>query len=268
MNSIKITKTDMVEAITEHLSALGRRMTNLKSQSVGKLEEVIKKYQIDINTFAIKRKEEMKLQRIKDKKAKEERRKKEEEEHCKRMESLACIDKLSMVINDELLINKYAVVREIATNHYWKVNEEKLIAENTKLIEETDRQFDMYKRELPHNAYLERVNENTINVRGVNVVYHYLNIKPTKKELMSDAKRDIMNCFKQDLYKVGILEELSKSNKYYINSKADYIISKKKREEEMCVNMITEIEEYVKKKYANLLQKYKMEFTKKFGGVL
>ena len=73
MTTIKITKKDMVEAITEYLSAQGQRMTNLKKASEEQLQELVERYKIDIQEFAKNRKEEMKKQRAIDKKAKEKR---------------------------------------------------------------------------------------------------------------------------------------------------------------------------------------------------
>ena len=73
MTTIKIIKKDMVEAITEHLSAQGRRMTNLKKASEEQLQSLVERYEIDIQEFAKNRKEEMKRQRAIDKKAKEKR---------------------------------------------------------------------------------------------------------------------------------------------------------------------------------------------------
>ena len=71
MSSVKISKIAMVEAISQHPAGVGHRITHLKKASVVQLEELVVKYGIDINAFAVERKAGMKLQRIKNKKEKE-----------------------------------------------------------------------------------------------------------------------------------------------------------------------------------------------------
>ena len=97
MTTIKITKKDMVEAITEHLSAQGRRMTNLKKASEEQLQELVERYKIDIQEFAKNRKEEMKKQRAIDKKAKEKRVEEEEERDRKWKERNMAIKNIKRV---------------------------------------------------------------------------------------------------------------------------------------------------------------------------
>jgi len=57
----------MVEAISQHPAVVGNRNKYLKKASVSQLNELVIKYGIDINAFAVERKAGMKLQRIKDK---------------------------------------------------------------------------------------------------------------------------------------------------------------------------------------------------------
>jgi len=181
MSSVKITKIDMVEAITKHLSALGKRMTNLKSSSVDKLEEIVKKYEIDINAFVIERKALMKEQRIIDKQRKEERMKTEMEKTRLNLERNNKINNLSCVIDETLLSNKFSLLMELEDHYDWKVNGERYRQENIKKTLITDIHFEKFKKEIPPNAMLVRVDETTINVRGINMAYEPLNKKYTKK---------------------------------------------------------------------------------------
>ncbi len=71
MSSVKISKIEMVEAITEHLADEGKRMTNLKKASVVELEELVVKYGIDINAFVVERRKKMINQRIKNREEKD-----------------------------------------------------------------------------------------------------------------------------------------------------------------------------------------------------
>ena len=177
MSSVKISKIEMVEAISQHLAGEGKRMTNLKKASVVQLEELVVKYGIDINAFVVERKAEMKIQRIKDKKDKEERIAREEEKSRICIEKTNKIKSLCEVIDDKLLINKYACLMELKENAYWKKNGAELLAENAKIIAYVDKQYEHYKNTLPSGAMLERVDETTINVRGVMVSEGCLNKK-------------------------------------------------------------------------------------------
>jgi hypothetical protein len=67
MSSVKISKIAMVEAISQHPEGVGNSKNYLKKASVSQLNELVIKYGIDINAFAVERKAGMKLQRIKDK---------------------------------------------------------------------------------------------------------------------------------------------------------------------------------------------------------
>ena len=262
MSSIKITKIEMVEAITEHLADEGKRMTNLKKASVVQLEELVVKYSIDINAFAIERRAEMKIQRIKDKKKKEERIAREEEESRIWNDRMKKIKSLCEVIDDKLMINKYACLMGLIENAYWKENSAELLAENAKTIACVDKQFEYYKNTLPSGTMLERVDETTINVRGVMVSEGRLKKKDNEEYNMRSAECEI-HSIKRNLYDYGVLEGLCDIQKYYINGKADYLLAKKQKEEENYLVMIKEIEGYVKDKYAVVLKKYRMEFTRK-----
>ena len=116
---------------------------------------------------------------------------------------------------------------------------------------------------------LERVNETTINVRGVMVSTGLYSKKDNGKYNMIRAEGEALS-IKRKLYDYGVLEGLCDMQKYYLNGKADYLLTKKQKEEENCLEMIKEIEDYVKDKYAVVLKKYRMElkFTRKLSGIL
>jgi len=162
----KITKIEMVSAITEHLSSLNKRMTNLKYASISELEEIVKKYGIDINTFVIERKALMKEQRIINKQKKEK---------------INNINNLCGVIDEKLLCNKHSFIMELQSY-----------------------------------AIVMRVNQNTINVNGVNKKYKKQN--NIKEYYMKYANGAIMH-IKRTLFDIGILKELSDLNHYYLKNK-------------------------------------------------
>jgi cellobiose-specific phosphotransferase system component IIB len=262
-----MSKVMMVKAITEHLAKDGKRMTNLNKASIEKLDELIDKYEIDIVSYAIKYKDELKMKRIKDKKDKKERQDKEDDMHNECMKRNALIKQLCLTLNDELIIKKRVYVMEIENNHYWKENGVKLLERNDKIIKAVDTEYEKLKKQLPSNTMLERVNETTINVRGINVNYGGLSEKGTSKEWISNVKQNLGRT-KQNLFDFGMLQVLCEDSKYYLNCKSEYILTKQKKKEDDYLKMINEIEKYVKDKYPLLNQKYKMSFVGKSAGVV
>ena len=70
----------MIDGINDHLSKSGKKMCNIKKASITQLNELIVKYNINMDEFVIKRKEAM----IKEKKEKKERERLEEIENIER----------------------------------------------------------------------------------------------------------------------------------------------------------------------------------------
>ena len=210
----------MVKAIQEHLAQDGKRMTNLSTASIEKLNGFIDKYKIDINSYAIKYKDELKMKRIKDKKDKKERQDEEDERHNECMKRNALINQLCLQLDEGLIIKKSVYVMEIKHNNYWKVNGVKLQEQNDKMIKMVDTEYEKLKKLLPSNAMLERVNETTINVRGIHTDYGGLNEKETSKEWMYEAKQGYGR-IKQNLFDCGMLQVLCEDSKYYLNCKRE-----------------------------------------------
>jgi hypothetical protein len=259
MSSPKITKIMMISAITETLKKDGKRITNLNKASIEELNELIIKYNIDINTYAIKRTAELKMKRIKDKTDKQDKQDKANDLFSKCMKRNALIDQLCLQL-DDLLIKKTVYVMEINHNYYWKINGVKLLEENDKIVKMVDAEYEELKKLLPSNHMFERVNETTINSKGINISYGSLNRKETSEQWIYEANQDLDNN-KQLLFEYGILNVLCDNHKYYINSKATYNEVKYEK-------MIKDVEKYVNNKYPLLLEKYKMSFVKKLSGAL
>jgi hypothetical protein len=231
MTTIKITKKDMVEAITEYLSVQGQRMTNLKKASEEQLKSYIEKYEINIQEFAKNRKEEMKKQRAIDKKAKEKRNEEDEERSRRYKERMENIKKISSVLDLDIFRLRDSIHNQLLDTIHYRNNKAKIDAENERNKLRCDQLFQTYQNELPSGAMLERVNDFIINVRGINIVIG---------SAISDGVQSheyYINCFKdkyhfdlfRNVYDAGLLTTIAEQYKLYINGKANWIVEKQNR---------------------------------------
>jgi hypothetical protein len=231
MTTIKITKKDMVEAITEYLSAQGQRMTNLKKASEEQLQSLVEKYEINIQEFAKNRKEEMKKQRAIDKKAKEKRDEEDKERSRIWNERMDNIKKISSVLDLDIFRLRKSIHKQLLDTIHYRNNKAEIDAENEREKLRCDQLFQTYQNELPSGAMLERVNDFIINIRGINVVIGYG---------YSDGVQSheyYINWFKNygdgdlfiNLYDAGLLTTIAEQYKLYINGKANWIVEKQNR---------------------------------------
>jgi len=230
MNTIiKITKTDKVNAIKDYLYLQGKRMTNLSSATDDKLNEMITKYEINIQEYAEDRKEQMKEQRKIDKKNKEERKKKEDEESAIRMEMINKIKKLKTYLNEDYMINYQAVILQLLEKDDLKKNREKYEKLKIQEKEHCDRELMIMKTINPY-APFERISDTEIRLGGRIWSFgggYDLDKPSTIESLQSEAKFQMCRNY-IELYQYGILEPMVEINKEYINAKTEWIMNKNK----------------------------------------
>jgi hypothetical protein len=227
MTTIKITKKDMVEAITEYLSAQGKRMTNLKRASEEKLQELVEKYNIDIQEFAKDRKEEMKKQRVIDKKAREKREEESQELQRKWNERRMAIKKLTSVLDFDIFRLRDSIHNQLIDTIRYRNNKAEIDAENERNKKITDQLFQELQNDKPF--ILERVDDNTINVNGINVVSGYKEgVKSHEYYINYSKNENEMDLF-GNVYDIGLLPTIVEQYKLYINGKADWIVVKQNR---------------------------------------
>jgi hypothetical protein len=231
MTTIKITKKDMVEAITEYLSAQGQRMTNLKKASEDQLKSLVEEYEINIQEFAKNRKEEMKKQRAIDKKAKEKRDEEQRERDRKRGERIDEIRKLSSVLDLDIFRLRQSIQKQLLDTIHYRNNKAEIDAENESNKEMCDREFKCFQREqsLGTIRLLERVDDYTIRVNGMNVSYGYKVGVETHEFYINWSKNDSDIDLFENVCKAGLLPTIAEQYKLYINGKANWIVEKQNR---------------------------------------
>ena len=231
MTTIKITKKDMVEAITEYLSAQGKRMTNLKKASEEKLQELVEKYEINIQEFAKNRKEEMKKQRAIDKKAKEKRDEEQRERDRKWGERIDEIRKLSSMLDLDIFRLRESIQKQLLDTIRYRNNKAEIDAENESNKKMCDREFKCFQREQSLGAIklLERVDDFTISVNCVNVSYGYKVGVETHEFYINWSKGYSDIDLFGNVYDAGLLPTIAEQYKLYINGKANWIVEKQNR---------------------------------------
>jgi hypothetical protein len=227
MTTIKITKKDMVEAITEYLSAQGKRMTNLKKASEEQLQSLIEKYEINIQEFAKNRKEEMKKQRAIDKKAKEKRDEEDEERNREWNERRTAIKKISSVLDFDIFRLRDSIHKQLLDTIHYRNNKAEIDADNELNKKICDQMFQKLQNEKP--LILERVNNNTINANGVNVVMGYEKGVETHEFYINWSKSYCELELFGNVYDAGLLTTIAEQYKLYINGKANWIVEKQNR---------------------------------------
>jgi hypothetical protein len=75
----KLTKTDMIDAIALHFRKRGQRLSNLQKSPIKKLEEIIKKYNLNMDELLEQLAECREKDKIAEKKRKEEQDRKDAE---------------------------------------------------------------------------------------------------------------------------------------------------------------------------------------------
>ena len=229
MTTIKITKKDMVEAITEHLSAQGKRMTNLKKASEDQLQSLVEKYEINIQEFAKNRKEEMKKQRAIDKKAKEKRDEEQRERDRKWCERIDEIRKLSSVLDLDIFRLRESIQKQLLDTIRYRNNKAEIDADNELNKKFCDQLFQKLQNEIPSGAMLERVDDFTINARGVNVVMGWRDGVETHEFYINWSKGYSDIDLFGNVYDAGLLPTIAEQYKLYINGKANWIVEKQNR---------------------------------------
>jgi len=160
----KLLKADYVKIIEEHLAKQGKRLTNLSKATIPTLKEIIEKYDIQFDEKSIV--EENEKQKKKEKEEKEQRDKERDEYNRIHIENMERKKKEWKELNEEDKdkVITWAVIR-IQKNYldnYWK-NQKR----NKEIKLTTDKMEEKFKSE---SAIVYRINDNTINVNGVNVV--------------------------------------------------------------------------------------------------
>ena len=203
----KLLKSDYVKIIEEHLAKQGKRLTNLSKSTLPTLKEIIEKYDIKFDEKSIV--EENEKQKKKEKEEREQRDKEQKEQNRIRIENMERKKKEWEELNEEDKdkVITWVVIRAQKNylDNYWKHQKK-----NKEIKLTTDIMEEKFKSEC---AKVERINNNTINVKGVNVVNgFYTDPFDWEKEYNRAIEDMEKNVYYEPLNILKKIEEEEKSN--------------------------------------------------------
>ena len=180
----KMLKNDMIDGIEYHFRKQGKRLTNLRKVPMSKLEEMIKKYNVNI----VDEVNELKLEKEKDE---AERIRKHEvyKQECEERERLLdeknklCIKKYTELTNAQ----REQFYEKIVEQHEASRNKNKAISETTSSV-----MCEMFKKD---GARVTRIDNNTISVNGIKVISNCVgfdNEELNKEQFISKLKSEIL----------------------------------------------------------------------------
>jgi len=162
----KLTKTDMIDAISLYFRKKGQRLTNLQKSPIKKLEEIIKKYNLNMDELL----QQLVECREKDKIAEQERKAEQDRrdaEYKKRQEEKINKKKMmwkTLTDEDKLKVKQVQYDRYVETT----------TKENADAKIMTDRMEEMYRRQGLPSYSLIRESDNTLIVKGIHFINGYI----------------------------------------------------------------------------------------------
>lgn len=185
VKAFKATKSEKQDAIQSHFEVQGKRMTNLAKVKVEALDELIIKYDIDVETYVISKREV----EAKQKKERDDREAVRDAEWKIVVAERMRMDTVWKDLSEqekELCYKKYSVYYELCMRSWDWVNIEK---ETKKTIEFVDREVEILKRK---DCRVERTGENTFTVDGICVIHNTITHKPKNADEMREfIKKEI-----------------------------------------------------------------------------
>ena len=130
MTSKKITKVEFIYAITEHFKKEGKRMSNLSKATIPQLESVVKKKNINIDIHLIKREEDKKINKMKEKQEEEEIK----QNNLKNELIAQKIKELTANFEYNTFVKKYAVIYQLNHKFYNENNKEEILMKELGIV--------------------------------------------------------------------------------------------------------------------------------------
>jgi hypothetical protein len=171
---VKITLTDMRDAIALHFVKKGQKLTNLNKAALKNIEAIVKKYKLNMEELLTDLNENREECKIIEQERKAEQSKRDAE--YKKIQEEKLEKKLMMwsVLTEEDKLK----VKDEQYKRYVKETEEENIS--AKII--TDKMYEMYKREGLPSFSLIRESENVLIVKGVHIHNGFFSSVKTKEE--------------------------------------------------------------------------------------
>jgi hypothetical protein len=161
----KMVKADYIKIINEHFASQGKTLSNLGKASITDLKGVIEKYDIKYDEAEYLKEKNIQTKKKKEKEEKEEKEREERYNNYK-SEKNKKINYWKELDEDikEKLIKWFVLSYQIRFIEDYFIN----VEFNKKLKEEVDKEELMLKCK---NRSVERVNGNTLSIKGANVVF-------------------------------------------------------------------------------------------------
>jgi hypothetical protein len=178
----KLTKTDMIDAISLYFRKKGQRLTNLQKSPIKKLEEIIKKYNLNMDELLEQLVECREKDKIAEQKRKEEQDRIDAERALERKKKEDNKKMMWRILSDEdkLKVKKIQYDRYVETT-----TKENLEAKLT-----TDRMEEMYKKQGLPSYSLIRENDNTLIVKGIHVINGWISHIKSQEEYEKNVDDD------------------------------------------------------------------------------
>jgi len=203
---VKITLTDMRDAIALYFVKKGQRLTNLNKAPLKNIEAIIKKYSLNMEELLTELKENREECKIMEQERKEEQNKRDAE--YKQLQEEKLQKKLMMwsTLNEEDKLK----VKDEQYNRYVRETEQDNL--NAKSL--TDAEYEKYKQQGLPSFSLIRESENVLIVKGVHIHNGYFLKIQTEEEYKQDFydydKYTAVNGYNEDiildLYKAEMLK--------------------------------------------------------------
>jgi hypothetical protein len=192
-----MSKIETIEAIKTYFAKQGKRMTNLNKLPIEKLQEIVNKYNIDLEEFSANRKEQQKQQREimkqkKEKQQEEERRREEErqQEIKKRNDMLKQI-KIKMPFTMKSIQMKWACNLQLYDYVFIKNNPEEIkrVKElQADIMESTMKQ--MMRNN--HKAKISIISDDTILCDGMKIIIGTSGLVDITTEMKTDKQYEYL----------------------------------------------------------------------------
>jgi hypothetical protein len=178
----KLTKTDMIDAIALHFRKRGQRLSNLQKSPIKKLEEIIKKYNLNMDELLEQVVECREKDKIAEQKRKEERDRRDAEYALERKQKEDKKKMMWRTLSDEDKLK----VKKIQYDRYVETTTK----ENVEAKLTTDRMEEMYKKQGLSSYSLIRENDNTLIVKGVRVINGWISTIKSQEEYEKNEDDD------------------------------------------------------------------------------
>jgi hypothetical protein len=165
----KVSNAKIVDAIKLHFASEGKRLTNLQKATRPKLDEIIKKYNLDLDELLAKL--ELSNEREKERREQEKRDQEELDIQRKKEQKQKEADQTdrwnTLSADDKERVKQFAYDQYVQETQY----------ENEKAIRTTDIMESKFRSDGVTN--IQKINQYTLCVRGVTIIYgHVMSIYP------------------------------------------------------------------------------------------